>query len=132
MKYEYSSAVRRHSKCCIRNGSAKPLLCVLLESLPCSGRSFESVWKSKFERPGHLTHWLISTQVRVFLDERIISKISILGVNDDLTPLVDEVGADYLPSLFGGGYDLKCSSLLTDPRLIDEGAFRRFEEEIET
>ena len=42
--------------------------------------------------------------VRVFLDERIISKISILGVNDDLTPLVDEVGADYLPSLFGGGY----------------------------
>ena len=36
----------------------------------------------------------------------IISKISILGVNDDLTPLVDEVGADYLPSLFGGGYDL--------------------------
>ena len=35
--------------------------------------------------------------VRVFLDERIISKISILGVNDDLTPLVDEVGADYLP-----------------------------------
>ena len=67
--------------------------------------------------------------VRVFLDERIISKISILGVNDDLTPLVDEVGADYLPSLFGGGYDLKCSSLLTDPRLIEEGAFRRFEGE---
>ena len=66
--------------------------------------------------------------VRVFLDERIISKISILGVNDDLTPLVDEVGADYLPSLFGGGYDLKCSSLLTDPRLIEEGAFRKFEE----
>jgi hypothetical protein len=65
--------------------------------------------------------------VRVFLDERIISKISILGVNDDLTPLVDEVGADYLPSLFGGGYDLKCSSLLTDPRLIEEGAFRKFE-----
>ena len=85
------------------------------------------MWKSKFERPGHLTHWLISTQVRVFLDERIISKISILGVNDDLTPLVDEVGADYLPSLFGGGYDLKCSSLLTDPRLIEEGAFRQFE-----
>ena len=48
-------------------------------------------------------------------------------MNDDLTPLVDEVGADYLPSLFGGGYDLKCSSLLTDPRLIEEGAFRRFE-----
>ena len=65
--------------------------------------------------------------VRVFLDERIIAKISILGVNDDLTPLVDEVGADYLPSLFGGGYDLKCSSLLTDPRLIEEGAFRQFE-----
>ena len=64
--------------------------------------------------------------VRVFLDERIISKISILGVNDDLTPLVDEVGADYLPSLFGGGYDLKCSSLLTDPRLIEEGAFKQF------
>ena len=64
--------------------------------------------------------------VRAFLDERIISKISILGVNDDLTPLIDELGAEHVPTLFGGAYELKCSSLITSHELVPLGAFKKF------
>ena len=69
---------------------------------------------------------LVWKLLKPMLDARIISKINILGVHDDLQPLVDELGAENLPSIFGGQYDLRCPP---SNELIPAGAFAKFKEE---
>ena len=66
---------------------------------------------------------LVWKLIKPMLDARIISKINILGCNDDLQPLIDELGAQNMPSLFGGAYDLKCPP---SSQLIEAGSFEAF------
>jgi len=66
---------------------------------------------------------LVWKLIKPMLDARIISKINILGVNDDLQPLIDELGTANLPSLFGGAYELKCPP---SSQLIPAGSFEDF------
>lgn len=45
--------------------------------------------------------------IKPMLDARIISKINIIGANESLQPLFDELGKDMVPTILGGTYHLK-------------------------
>ena len=61
--------------------------------------------------------------IKPMLDARIISKINILGPNDSLKPLFDELGHDNVPAILGGNFDLANPPTNS---LLPQGAFDTF------
>mmetsp|Transcript_13817 Transcript_13817/g.16690 ORF Transcript_13817/g.16690 Transcript_13817/m.16690 type:complete len:898 (-) Transcript_13817:346-3039(-) len=65
--------------------------------------------------------------IKPMLDARIISKINILGANDSLKPLIDELGLDNVPSNLGGNVQLANPPTNS---LIAQGAFDAFQKSL--